>query len=167
MDSATAAPSAPPVTSGQSINVVSWILLCIMLLSVATRLGTKFTIIHKLEADDGVACLAMVGAPLTASRSLQLTDPIQLFSSAQTITLSTEVANGLGRHYDDLDISEQLGFQKACLSQRVIENLRMSNQSSHHMLQTSCSLLPSGLLRPPLLSKSDSLLQSLGNCISP
>jgi len=120
MDSATATPSAPLVTSGQSINVVSWILLCIMLLSVATRLGTKFTIIRKLEADDGVACLAMVSAPLTASRSLQLTDPIQLFSSAQTITLSTEIANGLGRHYNDLDISEQLSFQKACLSRRVI-----------------------------------------------
>ncbi|OCL01218.1 hypothetical protein AOQ84DRAFT_268980, partial [Glonium stellatum] len=78
-----------------STNVVSWILLCIMLLSVATRLGTKLTIIRKLEADDGVACLAM------------------LFSSAQTIALSMEVANGLGRHYDDLDRSQQLGFQKA------------------------------------------------------
>ena len=63
-------------------------------------------------------------------------------------------------------MSEQLGFQKVCLSQRVIENLQMSNQSSHHMLQTYYSLLPFGLLRLPLLSKSDSLLQSFGNCIS-
>ncbi|OCK93489.1 uncharacterized protein K441DRAFT_697070 [Cenococcum geophilum 1.58] len=102
MDSATAAPSAPPVTSGQSINVVSWILLCIMLLSVATRLGTKFTIIRKLEADDGVACLAM------------------LFSSAQTITLSTEIANGLGRHYGDLDKSELLGFQKSSYASNIL-----------------------------------------------
>lgn len=73
-----------------------------MLLSVATRLGTKFTIIHKLEADDGVACLAM------------------LFSSAQTITLSTEIANGLGRHYDDLDVSEQLGFQKSSYASNIL-----------------------------------------------
>ena len=71
MGSATAAPSAPPVTSGQSINVVSWILLCIMLLSVATRLGTKLTIIRKLEADDGVACLAMVSG--AAHRFLKFT----------------------------------------------------------------------------------------------
>jgi hypothetical protein len=50
----------PPVTRGQSLNVLSWILLCLTILSKIARFGTKYVIVRKWEWDDLAAFLALV-----------------------------------------------------------------------------------------------------------
>ena len=45
---------------GRTVNVISWLLLCVMVLTVGTRAATKWTLIHRLEGDDVLALVALV-----------------------------------------------------------------------------------------------------------
>lgn len=45
---------------GRIVNVISWLLLCVMVLTVGTRAATKWSLIHRLEGDDLFALIAFV-----------------------------------------------------------------------------------------------------------
>ena len=45
---------------GRIVNVISWLLLCVMVLTVGTRAATKWTLIYRLEGDDVLALIAFV-----------------------------------------------------------------------------------------------------------
>ena len=45
---------------GRITNVISWLLLCVMILTVGTRAATKWTMIRRLEGDDILALIAFV-----------------------------------------------------------------------------------------------------------
>jgi hypothetical protein len=60
-----------PVTRGESLNVLSWTLLCLTILSKIARFGSKYVIVRKLEWDDLMASLALVGAPASTRREPQ------------------------------------------------------------------------------------------------
>jgi hypothetical protein len=50
----------PPVTRGESLNVLSWTLLCLTILSKVARFGSKYVIVRKFEWDDLMASFALV-----------------------------------------------------------------------------------------------------------
>ncbi|KAJ5177922.1 uncharacterized protein N7500_000621 [Penicillium coprophilum] len=66
------------------INVLTWFMLVTAILSVLTRLGTKYFIFRKWTFDDGLATVSLV------------------FCIAQSIAVSVATANGLGQHRDML-----------------------------------------------------------------
>lgn len=43
-----------------AVNVTTWFLLVVVILSVAARLGTKFNLFHKLTVDDLLIVAALV-----------------------------------------------------------------------------------------------------------
>lgn len=56
---------------GRIVNVISWLLLCVMVLTVGTRAATKWTLIHRLEGDDIFALIAFV-SPLESGGAQSL-----------------------------------------------------------------------------------------------
>lgn len=56
---------------GRTVNVISWLLLCVMILTVGTRAATKWILIHRLEGDDTLAFIAFV-SPLQLGESQSL-----------------------------------------------------------------------------------------------
>ncbi|KAF2729580.1 hypothetical protein EJ04DRAFT_502094 [Polyplosphaeria fusca] len=94
----------PPVTRGESLNVLSWVLLSVTILTQITRWATKYFIVRKFfhDWDDLVAFLALI------------------FSAALTIAISLQTANGLGSHFGDLTRSEQVGWQKAAYASNIL-----------------------------------------------
>ncbi|CAG8909247.1 unnamed protein product [Penicillium egyptiacum] len=67
-----------------AVNVLTWFMLVTAILSVLTRLGTKYFIFRKWTFDDGLATTSMV------------------FCIAQSIAVSKAAENGLGQHRDML-----------------------------------------------------------------
>lgn len=46
-----------------AVNVTTWFLLVVVILSVAARLGTKFNLFHKLTVDDLLIVASLVCLP--------------------------------------------------------------------------------------------------------
>ncbi|KAF6241499.1 hypothetical protein HO173_000209 [Letharia columbiana] len=90
-----AIPSDSDDSYGRIVNVISWILLCVMVLTVGTRAATKWTLIRRLEGDDVLALIAFT------------------FSIGQTVALSEAIANGLGEHLGTLSPSQVRNFQQS------------------------------------------------------
>lgn len=67
-----------------AINVLTWFMLVTAILSVLTRLGTKYFIFRKWTFDDGLATASLV------------------FCIAQSIAISIATKNGLGQHLEML-----------------------------------------------------------------
>ncbi|KAJ6127680.1 hypothetical protein N7471_008897 [Penicillium samsonianum] len=67
-----------------AINVLTWFMLVTAILSVLTRLGTKYFFFRKFTIDDGFAAASMV------------------LCIAQSIAVSLATSNGLGQHRDML-----------------------------------------------------------------
>ncbi|CAI7672295.1 unnamed protein product [Penicillium palitans] len=67
-----------------AINVLTWFMLVTAILSVLTRLGTKYFIFRKWTFDDGLATASLV------------------FCIAQSIAISIATQNGLGQHLEML-----------------------------------------------------------------
>ncbi|ORY18369.1 hypothetical protein BCR34DRAFT_342871 [Clohesyomyces aquaticus] len=100
--SAATPPSWPPVTRGESLNVLSWVLLCVTVLATITRFGTKYAVIRKLEWDDLVAFSAL------------------LCSAGLAVAVSFETANGLGSHFNDMTPEQQASWQKANYASNIL-----------------------------------------------
>ena len=64
-----------------AVNVLTWFMLVTAILSVLTRLGTKYFFFRKFTFDDGLAASSIV------------------FCIAESIAVSMATANGLGQHY--------------------------------------------------------------------
>ena len=64
-----------------AVNVLTWFMLVTAILSVLTRLGTKYFFFRKFTFDDGLAASSIV------------------FCVAESIAVSMATANGLGQHY--------------------------------------------------------------------
>ncbi|OGE58273.1 hypothetical protein PENARI_c001G05670 [Penicillium arizonense] len=64
-----------------AVNVLTWFMLVTAILSVLTRLGTKYFFFRKFTFDDGFAGSSIV------------------FCIAESIAVSMATANGLGQHY--------------------------------------------------------------------
>lgn len=92
---------------GRITNVISWLLLCVMILTVGTRAATKWTLIRRLEGDDILALIAFT------------------FSIGQTVALSEAISNGLGEHFDTLSPSQIKGFQQVCHYKREFHVLQL------------------------------------------
>lgn len=73
---------------GRTVNVISWLLLCVMILTVGTRAATKWILIHRLEGDDILTLIAF------------------MFGIGQTVALSEAISNGLGEHLGTLSPSQ-------------------------------------------------------------
>lgn len=63
-----------------AVNVLTWFMLVTAILSLLTRLGTKYFIFRKWTFDDGLATTSLV------------------FCIAQSIAVSMATKNGLGQH---------------------------------------------------------------------
>ncbi|KAI9808500.1 MAG: hypothetical protein M1827_007205 [Pycnora praestabilis] len=80
---------------GPLVNIAVWIVMVFMVLSVMTRLGTKFIITRLLEWDDALILSAMV------------------FGIGETVAISIQVANGLGRTASLVSAAQLVKFQQA------------------------------------------------------
>lgn len=60
---------------GRITNVISWLLLCVMILTVGTRAATKWTLIRRLEGDDILALIAFVSS-LQLGENSHCTKPV-------------------------------------------------------------------------------------------
>lgn len=67
-----------------AVNILTWFMLVTAILSVLTRLGTKYFIFRKWTFDDALATASMV------------------FCIAQSIAISKATENGLGQHLNML-----------------------------------------------------------------
>jgi hypothetical protein len=67
-----------------AVNILTWFMLVTAILSVLTRLGTKYFIFRKWTFDDGLVTTSIV------------------FCIAQSIAVSKATENGLGQHRDML-----------------------------------------------------------------
>lgn len=65
-----------------AVNVTTWLLMVIMVFSVATRLGTKYHLFRRLMVDDFLIFAALA------------------FGIAQGIAISMAVSGGYGYHYE-------------------------------------------------------------------
>jgi hypothetical protein len=88
-----------PVVSSNSkgpiVNLVGWVAMVTMCLSVITVLISKYIMLRKLTWNDLLLTFAM------------------LFSIGQTVATSDQVAAGLGRHLASLSAADYVKFQKA------------------------------------------------------
>jgi len=106
-----------------AINVLTWFMLVTAILSILTRLGTKYFIFRKFTVDDGFAAASMV------------------LCIAQGIAVSLATANGLGQHRDMLPDFKIESMMKVwiCLSWQSV-NANLLNEFRPNMLQRFCSL---------------------------
>jgi hypothetical protein len=88
-------PVISPNSKGPIVNLVGWISMVTMCLSVITVLISKYIMLRKLTWNDLLLTLAM------------------LFSIGQTVATSDQVAAGLGRHLASLSATDYVKFQKA------------------------------------------------------
>lgn len=77
-----------------AVNVLTWFMLVVSILSVLTRLGTKYWIFRKLTVDDVLSIASMVTC------------------IAQSIAVSTATAGGLGQHLNTLSIESKHSMMK-------------------------------------------------------
>ncbi|MCJ1370096.1 hypothetical protein MMC20_001308 [Loxospora ochrophaea] len=95
-----------PDNHGPLINIIAWLAIVISVLAVLARMGTKWFVQHKVDWDDGAIAAALIAAV------------------AQTIAISSAASNGLGKHVQDLNVSQIDGFQKvqtsSCLLNRYL-----------------------------------------------
>ncbi|KAJ5291447.1 hypothetical protein N7478_000698 [Penicillium angulare] len=82
-------------TKDPAINVTAWCLLVVMILSVCTRLGTKYRLIHGLDIDDFL---------IVTSLSL---------AAGQTIVVSLAVGSGYGSHSGEISSLEAVRVMKS------------------------------------------------------
>ncbi|OQD96177.1 hypothetical protein PENSOL_c017G02101 [Penicillium solitum] len=85
-----------------AINVLTWFMLVMAILSVLTRLGTKYFIFRKWTFDDGLATTSLV------------------FCIAQSIALSIATKNGLGQHIEMLSDRKIESVMKADYSATIL-----------------------------------------------
>ena len=88
-------PAISSNSKGPIVNLVGWIAMVTMCLSVITALISKYIMLRKLTWNDLFLTLAM------------------LFSIGQTVATSNQVASGLGRHLSSLSAADYIKFQKA------------------------------------------------------
>ncbi|KAF7931330.1 uncharacterized protein EAE98_002512 [Botrytis deweyae] len=87
---------------GPAVNLVSWIGLSTMILSVGARLGSKFMVVRRWSTDDSLIIVAM------------------FFGICHSIFLSMMVNNGLGRDQDTLNRKELENYQKYAYASQLV-----------------------------------------------
>ena len=95
LEMAARSPVILPNSKGPIVNLVGWIAMVTMCLSVITVLVSKYIMLRKLTWHDLPLTLAM------------------LFSIGQTVATSDQVAAGLGRNLASLSAADYVKFQKA------------------------------------------------------
>ncbi|KAI4237155.1 MAG: hypothetical protein LQ349_002048 [Xanthoria aureola] len=136
---------APTDSHGTTVNVVTWFLLAVTLITVILRTATKwFVTLNPKYDDDAAIILASV------------------FAVGQSIAIAFGVSNGLGQHAVHLTASQALGFQKSyyaavllyvpcvCLSKLAVLLLLRNitpNKSHQRMASTTafCTLVWTGV----------------------
>lgn len=135
----------PTDSHGTTVNVVTWFLLAVTLITVILRTATKwFVTLNPKYDDDAAIILASV------------------FAVGQSIAIAFGVSNGLGQHAVHLTTSQALGFQKSyyaavllyvpcvCLSKLAVLLLLRNitpNKSHQRMASTTafCTLVWTGV----------------------
>ncbi|TEY42407.1 hypothetical protein BOTCAL_0390g00050 [Botryotinia calthae] len=87
---------------GPAVNLVSWIGLSTMILSVGARLGSKFLVVRRWSTDDTLVIVAM------------------LFGICHSVFLSMMVNSGLGRDQDTLNRMELENYQKYAYASQLV-----------------------------------------------
>ncbi|KAG2415088.1 hypothetical protein HFD88_006279 [Aspergillus terreus] len=85
-----------------AVNVTTWFLLVTAILSVLTRLGTKYRIFRRWTVDDYLSIASLV------------------FCAAQSIAVSMATANGYGEHYGKLNDAQVEGVMKSQYSANLL-----------------------------------------------
>lgn len=85
-----------------AVNILTWFMLVTAILSVLTRLGTKYFIFRKWTYDDGLAAASLV------------------FCIGQSIAVSMATKNGLGQHLEMLSDRKVESMMKAEYSATIL-----------------------------------------------
>lgn len=98
-------------TKDPVVNITTWCLLVVMILSVLSRLGTKIRLFRQLIVDDFLIITSLVCCPmcLPKYRLQQQSDTefsTQVFGVGQSVAVSLAVGSGYGKHLEDLTKDE-------------------------------------------------------------
>ena len=102
---------------GPAVVVATWIMICLMGLSVIARFGTR----HTFENDSVVICLACVRTSVSLSLSalpprsdvwklIRFVSQVTVICQSITVHLATDY--GLGRHRTSIDLVEYAHYSK-------------------------------------------------------
>ena len=117
----TRAPQISATHRGPIVNLVGWILMVIMILSVATVLISKIIVLRKLTWWDSLVTVAMV----CVSRNQATVSPmslifLQVFGIGFTVAISEQVNSGLGSRRALLSQQRYISFQKAGYASQIL-----------------------------------------------
>ncbi|KAJ5533390.1 hypothetical protein N7494_009942 [Penicillium frequentans] len=98
-------------TKDPVVNITTWCLLVVMILSVLSRLGTKIRLFRQLIVDDFLIITSLVCCPmcLPKYRLQHQSDTefsTQVFGVGQSVAVSLAVGSGYGKHLEDLTKDE-------------------------------------------------------------
>ncbi|KAE8355354.1 hypothetical protein BDV28DRAFT_48871 [Aspergillus coremiiformis] len=91
-----------PDSRAPAMNVMTWFLMATAILSVFTRLGTKYWACRKFTRDDYFSILSLI------------------ICAAQSIAVSLATANGYGEHYESLSRSQIENVMKSQYSANIL-----------------------------------------------
>jgi prepilin signal peptidase PulO-like enzyme (type II secretory pathway) len=100
-----------------AVNVLTWFLLVTAILSVITRLGTKYWIFRKFTEDDYLSIVSLVCFTLIQNVSGDdiagvVANFYQVICAAQSIAVSMATANGYGERFETLSNSNVENMMK-------------------------------------------------------
>ena len=110
---------------GPVVSVISWLLIVASVLTVCTRIGTRWAVVRQVRSDDVTIITALVRelSRHSSSEENPFANICKLFAIGQTIAVSLEAANGLGRDASSLSTSQLVSYQKVRLSQSKVLSL--------------------------------------------
>lgn len=99
-----------PDNHGSLVNIVVWFTLVLSVLAVSARCVIKWLLQRRLHGDDALITISTVCGPFFAGDEILTLSKV--FSIGLTVSVSIEVANGLGQHASALQDSELVSYQK-------------------------------------------------------
>lgn len=111
MSSANAQPVDTPSNHGPIVGVVTWFLLAATVCAVIARILTKLAISRRFTCDDFLIFAALVREWRPPFLTTSAEEP-QGLSIGQGVTVTQQIANGLGKHAETLSAFQLAKFYK-------------------------------------------------------
>lgn len=94
-------------TKDPVVNITTWCLLVVMILSVLSRLGTKIRLFRQLIVDDLLIITSLVRCPIWLPKyclqhQFDTLLSTQVFGVGQSVAVSLAVGSGYGKHLKDV-----------------------------------------------------------------
>lgn len=142
---------------GPAVSVITWILMVSAVLGVLLKVGLGVNARVPIGSDDATLIFATVKIPQPNNISSLMPKPkwYQVLSIAQSIAVSIQISNGIGRHRDSLTVAQIERFEK--VSQAQIENY-LNDWLRNHIGWICCKFA---------VHRQFGNLKGFGSCVAP